>query len=117
MSTLDLVDIQRHLLGLDPLDSPYKMIAADANNSESLTAIDLVEIRKLILGLYLEFPNNASWRFVDKDFVFSSQGQMIDIINNFKKKSKTKILEIYSKNFTEEFYLKKFNKIIKNEKN
>jgi len=71
VSTLDLVRIQQHLLGLLPFESPYKLIAADANSSQSVTAIDLVEIRKLILGLYLEFPNNESWRFVDADFVFN----------------------------------------------
>jgi hypothetical protein len=29
-----------------------------------------VEIRKLILGIYTELPNNTSWRFVDKDYDF-----------------------------------------------
>ncbi|HLF62482.1 MAG TPA: T9SS type A sorting domain-containing protein [Saprospiraceae bacterium] len=70
VSTLDLVEIQKHLLGIKPLASPYKMIAADANNSESVSALDLVEIRKLILGLYIEFPKNTSWRFADADFEF-----------------------------------------------
>ena len=70
VSTLDLVRIQKHLLGLEPFTSPYKLIASDANNSQSVSAIDLVEIRKLILGLYIEYPNNTSWRFVDADFEF-----------------------------------------------
>ena len=46
------------------------MLAADANNSETITAIDLIELRKLILGIYTELPNNASWRFVDKTYSF-----------------------------------------------
>jgi hypothetical protein len=46
------------------------MIAADANNSESVSAIDLVELRKLILGIYTELPNNTSWRFVDAAYEF-----------------------------------------------
>ncbi|MBC7775300.1 MAG: T9SS type A sorting domain-containing protein [Phycisphaerae bacterium] len=29
-----------------------------------------MEIRKLILGLYTDLPNNTSWRFVDKTFQF-----------------------------------------------
>ena len=66
VSTLDLVRIQKHLLGKEYFDSPYQYIAADANNSQQVSAIDLVEIRKLILGIYTEFPNNNSWRFVDK---------------------------------------------------
>ena len=62
--------ISRHILGLEPLGSPYKMIAADANKSGSITTFDIVELRKLILGIYQELPNNTSWRFVDKAFVF-----------------------------------------------
>ena len=65
VSTLDLVLIQRHILGLESLDSAYKLIAADVNNDGAVTAIDLIELRKLILGIYNELPNNSSWRFVD----------------------------------------------------
>jgi hypothetical protein len=70
VTTYDLVLISRHILGLEPLNSPYKMIAADANKSGSITTFDIVELRKLILGIYTELPNNTSWRFVDKAFEF-----------------------------------------------
>jgi hypothetical protein len=69
VSTLDLVRIQKHLLGKELFDSPYQYIAADANNNHQVSAIDLVEIRKLILGIYAKYPNNDSWRFVDKNYV------------------------------------------------
>lgn len=70
VSTYDLVLISRHILGLQPLGSPYKMIAADVNQSNSITTFDMVELRKLILGIYQKLPNNTSWRFVDAAFVF-----------------------------------------------
>ncbi len=70
VTTFDLVLISKHILGIEPLTSPYKMIAADANKSGSITTFDIVEIRKLILGIYTELPNNTSWRFVDKSFAF-----------------------------------------------
>ncbi len=75
VSTLDIVIIQRHILGISDLDSPYKIIAADADNSEHITAFDLVELRKLILGVYEELPANNSWRFVREDFVFPNASQ------------------------------------------
>ena len=71
VSTLDLVKIQKHLLGIELMNSPYDLIAADANNSQNVSAIDLVELRKLILGIYTELPANKSWRFVDKSFQFA----------------------------------------------
>ncbi len=67
VSTLDLVLIQKHILNISQLDSPYKMIAADANNDQGISAIDLIELRKLILGIYTELPLNDSWRFVDAE--------------------------------------------------
>jgi len=70
VTTFDLVLISQHILSISPLNSPYKMIAADANKSGSITSFDIVEFRKLILGIYTEMPNNTSWRFVDSSFVF-----------------------------------------------
>ncbi|TAK34540.1 MAG: hypothetical protein EPO28_15870 [Saprospiraceae bacterium] len=70
VTTFDLVLITRHILGTQPLDSPYKIIAADANNSGMVSTADVVEIRKLILQIITSFPTNTSWRFVDKDWVF-----------------------------------------------
>jgi hypothetical protein len=73
VSTLDLVLIQRHILGLAKLDSPLKLIAADVNSSETITASDLVELRKLILGINTEFSKNQSWRFVDNAIEFADK--------------------------------------------
>lgn len=70
ISTFDLLLIQKHILGIQALNSPYKMIAADINNSRSITTLDLIQLRKLILGLDNHFTNNTSWRFVDADYVF-----------------------------------------------
>ncbi len=70
VSTFDMVLIRRHILGSDTLDTPYKIIAADANNSGAVTTFDLVEIRKLILQINDDFPNNYAWRFVDAAYTF-----------------------------------------------
>lgn len=76
VSTLDIVLAQRHILGLTSLDSPYKVIAADADNSQHISANDLVILRRLILGQITEFPNNqTSWRFVAKNHQFVNTQQ------------------------------------------
>jgi hypothetical protein len=54
-----------------PLDSPYKIIAADANHSGLVTTGDIVDLRKMILGIYDQLPTNTSWRFIDADFTFA----------------------------------------------
>lgn len=70
VSSLDLIRIQKHLLSTQPITDPYEMIAADINNNENISGVDLIELRKLILGVYTDFPDNESWRFVPKSFDF-----------------------------------------------
>jgi hypothetical protein len=88
VSTLDLVLIQRHILSIDKLNSPYKLIASDANRDGKITAADLVELRKLILGTTTSFSNNKSWRFVDKGYTFQdvkfAQGEAFPEVYNIE---------------------------------
>ncbi len=70
ITTFDLVLMSKHVLGLKPLDSPYKMIAADINHSGTISAYDMVLLRQVILGVKDDFPNNTSWRFIDADYEF-----------------------------------------------
>jgi len=41
------------------------MIAADVNADDRISAVDLIELRRLILGIYQELPDNGSWKFVE----------------------------------------------------
>ena len=63
VNTLDLILLQKHLLGIESLTTPYQMIAADADNNQRLSVIDLLQFRKLILGIDSKLPGNLSWRF------------------------------------------------------
>lgn len=65
VTTYDLVLISKHASGALPLDSPYKVIAADADKSKSVTTFDIALLRRLILGIISELPGNTSWRFIN----------------------------------------------------
>lgn len=71
VSTIDLILVTKHILGSKKLDSPYKLIAADVDNSNSISVVDLVRLRKVILSVYSSFPNNTAWRFIPEDFKFT----------------------------------------------
>jgi hypothetical protein len=71
ISTLDLVFIQRHILGLAKFDTPQKFIAADVNKSSTISVADLVSLRKLILGVDSKFSNNNSFVFIPSDYQFT----------------------------------------------
>ncbi len=78
VSTFDLVLISKHILGLQPLESPYQQIAADINRSGTVTTLDLIQLRKLILKIDTEFKNNTSWRFVDADYGFRQNSNPLE---------------------------------------
>ena len=70
VSSFDIIIINKHILQIELLDSPYKMIAADVFPNNNISNFDLIQIRQLILYIITEFPNNTSWRFVPDDYVF-----------------------------------------------
>ncbi len=71
ISTLDLLLMQSHILALHPLNSPYKIIAADVNGSGSVTTMDIIHARAIVLGTASTFPSGKAWEFVSSDFVFT----------------------------------------------
>ena len=70
VTTYDLVLMSKFILGLHKFDSPYQYIAADINKSGTITAVDIVELRQLMLNEHNQFPNNEAWRFVAANFAF-----------------------------------------------
>lgn len=70
VSTFDIVLISKHILGIQRLDSPYKLIAADVNRSNSISALDIIQLRKMVLSIDTRFRNNTSWRFVRTSYRF-----------------------------------------------
>ncbi|MEL7020234.1 MAG: hypothetical protein AAGK47_01380, partial [Bacteroidota bacterium] len=71
VTTHDLLLIRKHILGYTELDSPYKMIAADVNRSQHISTLDMLALRKLILGIDSEITESESWRFIDNTYEFS----------------------------------------------
>jgi hypothetical protein len=72
VTTFDMVLISRHILNVTPLDTPYKIIAADVNNSKTVTTLDLIQVRKIILSVDNEFSSNKNWRFIPSSYKFSN---------------------------------------------
>jgi hypothetical protein len=68
LTTLDIIHARQHILGQQQFESPYQWIAADVNGSGSVTAFDLVEMRKVILGLYTVFPSGLNWLIIPDVF-------------------------------------------------
>lgn len=68
VSALDINVIQKHLLGLVPFENTYQEIAADVNGSGTVSALDMADIRKILLGITNDFDGVPSWRiFVEEE--------------------------------------------------
>lgn len=70
VSTLDIIKLSRHILNVELLDSPYKMLAADADGNQAISTLDIVGMRKVILRTATEFPSGKIWGFVPADHQF-----------------------------------------------
>jgi len=72
VSTLDLIQLRKHITGESRLTNPYKIIAADINMDGQITIQDYLQLRMmLLLGIH-EFPGMKPWRFVDKGYEFEN---------------------------------------------
>ena len=71
VNTLDLVFLIRHLLEISPLNSPYRKLASDINESKSISTLDVIAMRRAILVIDTTFARTESWKFVDANFDFS----------------------------------------------
>ena len=71
ISIADAIPIQRHILGISSIPTPYQLIAADVNGSGTITTFDIVTLRRMVLGTINEFPNGIpAWRFIPTNFSF-----------------------------------------------
>ena len=66
----DALLIQQEIRVPNSFTSPYQYIAADVDRSGSLTNIDILLLRQVLLGNRSTFNNNTCWRFVPADFGF-----------------------------------------------
>lgn len=72
LTIFDVVLTKLHILNIRPFDSPYKYIAADVNNSKSVTVLDAFEMLKVLLGRQKEFSSGLNWQFIPGEMDLSN---------------------------------------------
>jgi Dockerin type I domain len=71
VTTLDIALMSKHILDIQALATPYRIIAGDVNRDGDLSGIDLLQTRRMILRVSTQFTGGKTWRFVDKRYVFN----------------------------------------------
>lgn len=66
ISTFDILLIERYILNGEGL-TPHAIIAGDVDQSGDINVLDIIQIRKLILGKIDKFDASESWRFFPRD--------------------------------------------------
>ncbi len=70
VTTADIVAITDAILAESVMNDPYEILAADVSNDRRVTVRDIIQIRRLILGLDSEYVNNTAYRFIKADYAF-----------------------------------------------
>lgn len=96
LSTLDIIFIQRHILGTARFTDPYKIIAADVDDNKKVSVTDLVVLRKIILGATDILPKNRNcYTFVPVDHQFEDKNKPF----NYPDSIRFERLNILQKNY------------------
>jgi hypothetical protein len=93
LTGIDLVQIQRHLLNIQPFIEGYQYLLSDANQTGTISALDLVEFQKIILGIQSGFDDGVSWYLIPADENIPLNGNQVptnyrdyillsDVLNN-----------------------------------
>lgn len=81
VSTGDLAIMNKSILGITPLSSEFKKVAADVNLSNTISTADMNIINKMILGIQYEFPSKKTWVFVTPDYKWPDKAGNANSVN------------------------------------
>lgn len=76
VTTLDIIFISKHILGIDTFTTNHQYLAADVNDSKAVTTFDIVQIRRVILGVSDGFPSGKSWLFDPAEVTLASLNEL-----------------------------------------
>lgn len=80
VSVLDIVALQKHLLGLELLNNTQRLFAADVNRSGSISVLDIVHLRRMLLGFINVFPGDDTWVFFHAGLDLGAPGEQPPVL-------------------------------------
>jgi hypothetical protein len=69
VTTFDIAVLNRHILGIESIVSPYALLAGDVDETGEIDGADIVHIRNFIMRKTPSLPRHI-WRFIDKKYIF-----------------------------------------------
>ncbi|MCO6490414.1 MAG: T9SS type A sorting domain-containing protein, partial [Phaeodactylibacter sp.] len=78
VSTFDLLLMSKHILGVGRFGDPRQYVAADVTGNDSITTLDLIELRKAILSISPTLAGGPHWRFIPCGYDFPVPNPLIN---------------------------------------
>lgn len=72
VSTLDIIELNKYILGKKQINSPYKLLAGDVNNDQQISTRDMIDLQDLIIGNTNQLPSGYVWRFANSEYRFAN---------------------------------------------
>ena len=76
ITTFDLFLLMKRMTGAEPFDSDLQIIQSDVNEDTMVNILDLIDMRKLVLGIYNSFPSTTAIKFASTEPV-SNGGNLL----------------------------------------
>ncbi len=110
VSTLDMILLRNHILGIIPLEDTYSLLASDTDGSGDLSTRDMIEMRRVILTQIDTFAIGKSWIFLplqaDRGFLVNGVEEIPKRITGVKMGDVNRsALQDIEPRATEHFYL------------
>lgn len=70
ISTLDVMMLHKHILGLKKIKNPYTLIAADVDGNQKINMGDVHLLQEWILNPAIDPSKKHGWRFVQSEYIF-----------------------------------------------
>lgn len=70
ISTLDVMMLHKHILGLKKIKNPYTLIAADVDGNQKINIGDVHLLHEWILNPAIDPSKKHGWRFVQSEYIF-----------------------------------------------
>jgi hypothetical protein len=80
VNALDMVVLRKHILGIEPITNPNRILAADVSGSGGLSTFDLVLMQQVVLGVSDDFTA-PSWIFTPGVFNLNNPGMSVTDID------------------------------------
>lgn len=83
VNVVDALQINKHILGIEPFTTVEEKLAADINGTKTINVGDVIALIKLLLGITTHFNDGQSWVIYPADLILDNSTNHPPVITEF----------------------------------